>query len=274
LRLFAAGAGVLAVAGIGWLLIPDGPGNDGITAAGSGPGGAAAAAACVVSYEVQRQDKGTFDAALTVTNGTRAPLPNWQLTFTFPGGQQAREMTGASLAQDGAQVIVRPADAAAALQPGTPLRLTFVGAYQGDNPVPAAFALGGSSCRTQSPARESGGDPSQLRNSGTDPAATGSPGPGTSGTSAGSGATGTPGDPAGANGGTAVTPGVTPARPGPGGNPQAPTPGPATAGPAAPTAVPTTTPGNGRGNGNKDDRDKDDKEKEDKDHKKGEGGEG
>lgn len=105
----------------------------------------AAVTACRVDYVVQNEWPGGFTANVTITNLGEA-TNGWQLTWTFPAGQQVQQGWNGSYQQSGAQVTVSDAGWNAALSAGASTTTGFNGSWEGSNPAPASFALNGVTC--------------------------------------------------------------------------------------------------------------------------------
>lgn len=153
----AVGVGLVAVTGAVWGV------TSRTSAAGPTPAEAAAATSpdCRVVYAL-RNDSGTgFDAAVQVTNTSAEALPDWRLTFAFPGDQKVVQGQSARIQQQGQSVAVQPESGGSALIPGGSAAVEFTGAYRGDNPLPTEFHLNDATCVVQvSGASASTGAPS------------------------------------------------------------------------------------------------------------------
>jgi serine/threonine-protein kinase len=142
------GAGLVAVAGLIWAGVaqgpPDKPGGE--LAAGQsmalGPG--SESPTCKVEYQLDRDTGRSFDATVTVTNTGRQPVDDGRLEFAFPGDQRVDRGSGGDWRQSGREVVVRPSDAR--LASGKPVRLAVTGAYREANPLPVIFTLNGTVC--------------------------------------------------------------------------------------------------------------------------------
>jgi lysophospholipase L1-like esterase len=104
-----------------------------------------AAAGCQVRYAVSSSWPGGFGASVDITN-LGDPLPGWSLTFTFTGGQTITQLWNGSVTQTGAAVTVRDAGWNGSLATNGTASFGFNGSWTGSNPVPAAFALNGTTC--------------------------------------------------------------------------------------------------------------------------------
>jgi hypothetical protein len=105
----------------------------------------AATAGCGVNYTVTNQWPGGFGANVTVTN-LGDPVSSWTLTWSFGAGQTITQLWNGSFTQSGAQVTVTNASWNGAIASGGTANFGFNGASTGSNPVPATFALNGTTC--------------------------------------------------------------------------------------------------------------------------------
>lgn len=142
-----------ATAGAGLLMVP------GLVVTTAAP--AAAQPACTVEYTVQewttQPGQGGFQALLTVTNGGTS-LTGWQLSFTFPAGQQVLHGWNATWAQDGADVSATDLPWNRTFPAGGSLELGLVGSWTGSNPPPEDFALNGIPCNEDNPGEPGPGE--------------------------------------------------------------------------------------------------------------------
>jgi Glycosyl hydrolase family 62/Cellulose binding domain len=114
-------------------------------AAGLVATGAGAAAGCRVDYTVPDQWQDGFGANVSVTNlGDR--LSGWTLTWSFAAGQQVTQGWNAAITQNGSQVTARSMTYNGDLGTGAGTSFGFNGSWSGSNPVPASFALNGTTC--------------------------------------------------------------------------------------------------------------------------------
>jgi endo-1,4-beta-xylanase len=106
----------------------------------------AAGAGCAVTYTVGSQWQGGFSANVSVTN-LGDPVTGWTLTWSFGAGQQVTQAWNAVVSQSAAAVTARNASWNGALATGGSAGFGFNGAWNGSaNPVPASFALNGTTC--------------------------------------------------------------------------------------------------------------------------------
>ncbi len=106
---------------------------------------AQAAAGCQVSYTVTSQWPGGFGANVTITN-LGSPVTGWTLSWAFAAGQSVQQLWNGSYTQSGANVTVTNAPYNGSLGTGAGTTFGFNGAWTGSNPVPAGFALNGTTC--------------------------------------------------------------------------------------------------------------------------------
>ncbi|MER7271049.1 cellulose binding domain-containing protein [Micromonospora carbonacea] len=106
----------------------------------------AAAAGCRVDYKISSQWGGGFGADVTVTN-LGDPINGWALTWSYTAGQQVTQAWNATVTQSGAQVTARDAGYNAALGTNGAANFGFNASWNdSSNPVPASFALNGTTC--------------------------------------------------------------------------------------------------------------------------------
>lgn len=106
----------------------------------------AAAAGCRVDYQVTNQWQGGFGANVTVTN-LGDPISGWALTWSYAAGQQVGSAWNAAVSQSGAQVTARNVDWNANIGTNGTAGFGFNGSWNdSSNPVPASFALNGTTC--------------------------------------------------------------------------------------------------------------------------------
>jgi beta-xylosidase len=106
---------------------------------------AQAAAGCKVTYTITNQWQGGFGANVTVDN-LGDPLTSWQLTWSFGAGQTITQLWSGTVTQSGAQVAVANAAWNGNIPTGGNAAFGFNGTWMTSNPVPASFALNGTTC--------------------------------------------------------------------------------------------------------------------------------
>ena len=105
----------------------------------------AASAGCSVNYTVPSQWTGGFNANVVVTN-LGSSVSSWQLTWSFTAGQTITQLWNGSYTQSGAAVTVTNASYNGSVATGATVNFGFNGSWTGSNPVPASFALNGTTC--------------------------------------------------------------------------------------------------------------------------------
>ncbi|MGI5161560.1 family 43 glycosylhydrolase [Microbispora sp. CA-102843] len=108
-------------------------------------GSARAAAGCRVTYTVTNQWQGGFGADVDVVN-LGDPINGWRLTWSFPAGQTISQLWNGDYTQSGAQVTVTNASYNGSIPTGGSASFGFNGSWTSSNPVPASFALNGTTC--------------------------------------------------------------------------------------------------------------------------------
>lgn len=126
---------------------------------------AQAATGCAVSYAVTSQWPGGFTANVTLAN-LGDPVTGWRLTWSFSAGQQVAQAWNATVSQSGSAVAATNVSWNGNLGTGASTSFGFNGSWNNSsNPVPASFALGGTTCTggvapTGSPTSSPPGSPS------------------------------------------------------------------------------------------------------------------
>ncbi|MFD4670519.1 cellulose binding domain-containing protein [Lentzea sp. NPDC058450] len=103
---------------------------------------------CAVSYRLDSQWQGGFQAQVTIRNTGRTPVNGWSLRWTFADGQTVRDMWNASASQRGSAVTATANNHNQTIQPGGEASLGFLGSVRGRNTPPDAFTLNGQACST------------------------------------------------------------------------------------------------------------------------------
>ncbi|MDG4767181.1 cellulase family glycosylhydrolase [Solwaraspora sp. WMMD406] len=122
----------------------------GVTAALLGGSFAVAASAhaatgCRVIYSAPSQWPGGFTANVAVTN-LGDPISGWQLSWTFPSGQQVTQAWNATITSSGGQVTATNVSYNANLGTNATVSFGFNGSWSGSNTAPTSFALNGVTC--------------------------------------------------------------------------------------------------------------------------------
>ncbi len=105
----------------------------------------AASAGCQVNYSIATQWPGGFTANVSLTN-LGDPVTGWTLKWSFSAGQQVTQVWNAALTQSGSQVSAANVSYNGALGTNASTSFGFNGSWTGSNPVPASFALNGTTC--------------------------------------------------------------------------------------------------------------------------------
>ncbi|KOV85318.1 hypothetical protein ADL03_14300 [Nocardia sp. NRRL S-836] len=104
---------------------------------------------CAVTYRINSQWPGAFQAEVTVRNVSGVLINGWTLRWRFTDGQTVNQMWNATPAQDGAVVSVTNADYSALITPNGSISVGFNGTTKGANNPPTSFTLNGAPCRTE-----------------------------------------------------------------------------------------------------------------------------
>ncbi|WP_281278688.1 cellulose binding domain-containing protein [Micromonospora pisi] len=106
----------------------------------------AAAAGCRIDYQVTNQWQGGFGASVTLTN-LGDPLTAWNLTWSYAAGQQVTQAWNATVSQSGTQVSAVNVGYNGAVATLGTVSFGFNGSWNNaSNPVPASFAVNGTTC--------------------------------------------------------------------------------------------------------------------------------
>ncbi|GID31616.1 glycoside hydrolase family 3 N-terminal domain-containing protein [Paractinoplanes brasiliensis] len=104
---------------------------------------------CRVKYTTNDWNTG-FTGTVSVTNTGSTPVSPWTLTWSFTGGQTITQAWSARVTQSGSAVTASGESWSSTLAPGASASFGFNGSHPGTNPRPAAFALNGATCTTES----------------------------------------------------------------------------------------------------------------------------
>jgi endoglucanase len=105
--------------------------------------------ACKVTYAIQNQWTGGFQANVTIANTGSTAINGWTLKFAFPAtGQSVTQGWSGTWSQSGQNVTVTSMSWNGNLASGTSTGLGFNGAFTTSNPVPTSFTLNGVVCTT------------------------------------------------------------------------------------------------------------------------------
>jgi endoglucanase len=134
-----------------------------------------AAAGCQVGYSTPSQWPGGFTANLTVTN-LGDPVNGWNLTWTWPSGQQVTQAWNAAITASGSQVTATNLSYNATIATNGTVSFGFNGSWSGSNTPPTSFALNGVTCNgsvpgpgPSSPSGSGSGSPSASASASTPP---------------------------------------------------------------------------------------------------------
>ncbi|MBF9133769.1 family 43 glycosylhydrolase [Plantactinospora sp. S1510] len=107
---------------------------------------AQAAAGCRVTYTITNQWPTGFGASVNIDN-LGDPVNGWRLTWSFGAGQTITQLWSGSFTQSGADVTVTNATWNGSIPTNGGVSFGFNGSTSGsNNPVPASFALNGTTC--------------------------------------------------------------------------------------------------------------------------------
>ena len=102
---------------------------------------------CAAAYTVRHAWATGFSAEVAVKNTGEQAVRNWNVNWSFSGGQAVVKGWEGEWQQDGGLVTVRAGEDSVALEPGKTLTLRFSGWHSpGKAPEAAEFALNGVSC--------------------------------------------------------------------------------------------------------------------------------
>ncbi|GAA1829954.1 rhamnogalacturonan lyase [Luedemannella flava] len=105
-----------------------------------------AAAGCRVDYAIASQWGGGFGANVTITN-LGDPVSAWTLTWSYTAGQTITQAWNANVTQSGANVSATNVSYNGSIATNATASFGFNGAWNNSsNPVPASFALNGTTC--------------------------------------------------------------------------------------------------------------------------------
>jgi acetylxylan esterase len=103
------------------------------------------AGACSVEYTVSSWNTG-LTANIKLTNGTTAPMSNWTLRFTLPGGQTITSTWGATYSPNTGAVTATPASYNATINANGSVSFGFQANHTGNTGEPSSFTLNGTTC--------------------------------------------------------------------------------------------------------------------------------
>ncbi|MFI7672460.1 PHB depolymerase family esterase [Actinophytocola sp. NPDC049390] len=100
---------------------------------------------CRVDYAVNAWNTG-LTAAITVTNTGTAPVDNWSLAFTLPGGQTITSGWNATFSPASGQVTARPMSYNSTIAPSASVGIGLQATHTGNTGEPTSFTLNGNPC--------------------------------------------------------------------------------------------------------------------------------
>jgi hypothetical protein len=109
----------------------------------------AAGSSCAVTYGVNAQWPGGFQAGVTIRNTGPTAIVGWVLRFNFADGQHlTRAFNVGSATQDGTTVTLTNIFYNSTIAPGASVQLGIQGTWAGTNTAPTAFTVNGTACTT------------------------------------------------------------------------------------------------------------------------------
>ncbi|WP_199035178.1 cellulase family glycosylhydrolase [Glycomyces salinus] len=106
---------------------------------------ASAAEGCEIEYRVDSQWPGGFTGNVTIHN-LGDPIDGWDLTWTFPSGQQITQAWNADVTTSGDEVTASNLGYNATIASGGSTSFGFNGSWSGSNDSPTQFFLNGVEC--------------------------------------------------------------------------------------------------------------------------------
>ncbi len=100
---------------------------------------------CRVDYSVNAWNTG-LTAAITITNTGTAPVSNWSLAFTLPGGQTITSGWNATFSPSSGQVTARPMSYNPTIAPSASVGIGLQATHTGNAAEPMSFTLNGNPC--------------------------------------------------------------------------------------------------------------------------------
>jgi poly(hydroxyalkanoate) depolymerase family esterase len=100
---------------------------------------------CRVDYAVNAWNTG-LTAAITITNTGTAPVGNWSLAFTLPGGQTITSGWNATFSPSSGQVTARPMSYNPTIAPSASVGIGLQATHTGNAAEPTSFTLNGNPC--------------------------------------------------------------------------------------------------------------------------------
>ncbi|WP_213450266.1 polysaccharide deacetylase family protein [Rhizomonospora bruguierae] len=110
-----------------------------------GPTNPPAGSGCRVTSSVSAWNNGLTNN-LTITNASSAPVNNWRLTFTLPGGQTITSGWNATYSPSSGQVTATNAGYNSTIGPNGSTTIGYQATHNGNSSAPSGFALNGVAC--------------------------------------------------------------------------------------------------------------------------------
>ncbi|KOX15443.1 esterase [Nocardiopsis sp. NRRL B-16309] len=122
-------------------------GLDQDTGPGPGPDPDPVEGECRVTASANGWNTG-LTAALTITNTGDAPVEDWSLEFTLPGGQSIGSGWNATYSPSSGTVVATHVAHNATIAPGAEVGIGYQASHTGDAGAPTGFTLNGTECTT------------------------------------------------------------------------------------------------------------------------------
>jgi cellulase/cellobiase CelA1 len=107
-----------------------------------------AGGSCKVSYQLESQWSGGFNANVVLTNTSSVTMNGWTLAFTFPGDQKITQLWNGSYTQTSKQVTIVNLSYNGSIASGGTVNLGFNGTWVSNDTSPTLFTLNRMTCRT------------------------------------------------------------------------------------------------------------------------------
>ena len=101
---------------------------------------------CRITYAIQSQWPGYFQASVTIANTGTTPINGWALDFTFPNGQTISNLWSGVASGPGPALTVRNASFNASIPVNSSVWFGFNARQSGVNQPPTQFTLNGQPC--------------------------------------------------------------------------------------------------------------------------------
>jgi endoglucanase len=103
---------------------------------------------CSVTYTVLSSWAGSYEAEINIANTGPNNITPWELTWTFPSGQQITSMQNAIYAQSGENATAANMSYDAEISVNSAIGIFFSGTYTNSDASPTSFSLNGTPCTT------------------------------------------------------------------------------------------------------------------------------